>query len=399
MKTLMKYELKKILARKAVWVCLAISFVLILVTMSASLVGSYYVDGEYIGSNYEMFQMDKAYQQALDGRLIDESLLQEMQAAYSKVPLEAERYSLTEEYQKYARPYSAIYNYVRQTTGLSGMKVLNLAADTETLHAKRLEYREKRWEEYLLSEAEKEFWRQQELKIENPVTFRYAEGYSVLISAVYTVGLLAIFMVAVCLAGVFPQEHVRRTDQLILSSRCGRREIFGAKFCAGILFAFLMTLVFAIISFAAAFLLYGADGFDAAFQLIYAGSSCPISVGQAALIAYLMVIFAGLFTAALVMLLSEVLRSNVGALAIIIGMIMLPMLFMVPEEYRVLGQLWSYLPSDFVAVWSMFSPCTVLIFGKAFQAWQVVPVLYTTLGVLFAFGTKRSFVNYQVSGR
>lgn len=378
---------------------MTISFALILVTMGAALVGSYYVDGEYIGSNYEMFQVDKTYQQALDGRAIDETLIREMQEGYGKVNLKAERYSLTEEYQKYARPYSAVFNYLRQTTGLPALELVSRAMNADELQVARLKYKEKRWEEYLLTEGEKEFWREQEAQIESPMTFRYAEGYSVLISGVYTVGLLAIFMVAFCLAGLFPQEHVRRTDQLILSSRCGRREIFGAKFCAGMLFAFLMTLFFDVVAFAAAFALYGADGFDAAFQLIYAGSSCPISAGEAALIAYAMVIFAGLFTAALVMLLSELLHSSVGALAVIVGMIMLPMVFMVPEEYRVLGQLWSYLPSDFVAVWSTFSPCTVPVFGGNMQAWQAVPALYTVLAVVCAFGTKRSFVKYQVSGR
>lgn len=397
--TLFGYEFRKILNRKIVWVSLMISFLLILFTACSHLIGDYYVNGEKIGSNYEMFQIDKAFLQALDGRVIDEVLLQEMQEAYDKVPLEAEQYSLTEEYQKYARPYSAIFNYVRQVTGMTAREVVEWAASTENLHNMRLERQEVRWESCLLTEEEKVFWRGEEEKIENPVIFRYTEGYSVLISAVYTIGLLTIFVVAICLAGVFQEEHVRKTDQLILSSRRGRRELYWAKFWAGMVFAFLLALVFALLTFGAVFCLYGTEGFDAAFQLVHTGSSCPISVGEAVLIAYLMVIFAGVFTGALVMLLSEVLHSSVGTLAVVIGMIMLPMLFAVPDEYRVLAQLWSYLPSDFVAAWGVFSMRLVILGDKVFLPYQAVPVLYSVLAVVFALGTKRAYVKYQVSGR
>ena len=400
MRRLFVYELKKLVNRRIVWVSLALSFLLILLTVGMPLLGSYYVNGEKLGSNYEMFQIDKAYQEALDGRKIDTVLLREMQEAYGKVPLDEEQYSLTEEYEKYARPYSAIFNYVRQLTGMTGgPEVIGWAASTDDLHAKRLERQERRWENHQLTEREKAFWRVQEEKLENPVTFQYAEGYSVLLSAVYTIGLLAIFMVSICLAGHFPEEHVRRTDQLILSCKRGRSEVYRAKFLAGVLFAFVMTLSFILVTFLAAYALYGAEGFSAAFQLIYPGSSCPICVGEAVLIAYLMVLFAATFMGVSVMMLSEVLHSSVGTLAITIGIILLPMLFSMPEDLRLLEQLWSYLPSDFVGCWSIFSVQTVVIFGKVLQAWQIVPLLYIVLGITFFLIAKRIFVKYQVSGR
>lgn len=399
MKRLFMYELKKLVIRRIVLVSMVLSILLILITVGAALLGSYYVNGERIGSNYQMFQMDKVYQKALTGRPVDGVLLQEMQEAYGKVPLDEEKYSQTEEYEKYARPYSAIFNYVRQTTGLSGTEIINWTADTEDLRTKRLERQALGWESFQLTETEKAYWRALEEKLENPVIFQYAEGYSVLLSSLYTIGLLSLFVVTICLAGVFPEEHLRRMDQLILSSRWGRGEICWAKFLAGMLFAFLMTLVFVLFTFGAVFLLYGGEGFDAAFQLLYPNSSCPISVGQAVIIGYGMVLFAGVFMGALVMLLSEVLHSSVGTLAITIGIILLLMFFTMPDEYRLLAQLWSYIPSDFVACWSIFSERTVVMLGRVFLAWQVVPVLYSVLGLGFAFMTKKVFVKYQVRGR
>ncbi len=399
MRRILGYELKKLLNRKVVWVSMVVSLLLCAITVCSPLIGSYYVNGEAVSTNYEEFQTDKAYQLALDGRVIDEALIGEMQEAYAKVPLEVEQYSLTEEYQEYARPYSAIYHYVRLTTGLTGEEAIRWVADTENMHEKRLESQEKRWESYLLTDIEKDYWRAQEEKIEHPVVFRYMGAYSVLISAVYTVGLVAIFVVSICLAGAFPQEHAKRTDQLILSSKWGRRKVYGAKFGAGILLAFGMSLVMVLFTLVLTLAVYGTEGFQGAFQLEYSGSSAAISVGEAALIAYTMVLFAGVFMGTLVMMLSEVLHSSVGTLAIATGIIVLPMFFIMPEEYRVLGQLWSYLPSDFVAVWSLFSPQTVVIGKVVLQAWQAVPVLYTVLGVVFALVTKRAFVRYQVNGR
>lgn len=399
MATLFFYELKKIVNRKIMWICMLCGVLLLAFSVAGPLVGDYVVNGERLGSNYEEFQKDVAYQKKLDGRAIDEILLMEMQKAYKKVPLNEKKYSLTEEYQTYARPYSAIFNYVRQTTGFSAMGVTNLEASTEALKEMRLELRELRWEEYYLSEVEKEYWRAKEEEIENPVVFWYAEGYSALLSLAYTVGILSIFMIAICMAGVFPEEHLRKTDQQILSSKYGRKDVYWAKLCAGTLVSFGLACVFVLITFATAFFIYGMEGFDAAFQIIYVGSSCPISVGQAVLIIYGIILCAGTFIGVLVMTLSENLHSSVGTLSIVTGLIVLPMMISVPEEYRVAAQLWSYLPSDIVAVWSCFSPRMVVLLGNVLQGWQVVPVLYAGIGVVAAIVTERVFVKYQVSGR
>ena len=146
-------------------------------------------------------------------------------------------------------------------------------------------------------------------------------------------------------------------------------------------------------------MVYGVDGFQGAFQLEYTGSSQPITVGQAVVIAYSMVAFTGVFMGALVMMLSECLHNSVGALAISLGMIVLPMMVNVPEEYRVLGQLWSYLPGESVAVWSMFNPQTVSVGEVVLTAWQAVPILYMVLIGVFWHLTKIKFIGYQVGGR
>ena len=393
------YEIKKIIHRKILWICMICGIALLVFSVGSPLIGDYIVDGERISGNYEEFQKDVAYQKKLDGRAIDESLLTEMQKAYEKVQVSDKKYSLTEEYQTYARPYSAIFNYVRQETGLSATDVIEMNVSTDILKEKRMELREVRWEEFLLSDVEKEYWRVQEAQVEDPMVFHYTEGYSVLLSTAYTIGILTAFMIAICMAGVFPEEHIRKTDQQILSSRYGRTKVYWAKLCAGMVVSLWLAFFFVLVTFVTAFILYGTDGFDTAFQVIYSGSSCPISVGQAVLIIYSMVLCTGTFIGIFVMTLSENLHSSVGTLSVAIGIIVLPMMISMPDEYRLLAQLWSYLPSEIVAVWSCFSPRTVVLFGMVLQSWQVVPVLYAGIGIMMAVITKRRFVKYQVSGR
>lgn len=398
-KNLFFYEVKKITGQKIVWVSMICAILLTLFSFCVPFIGDYYVDGTRISSNYEQFQIDAAYAKALDGRKIDDALIKEMQDAYSKVNVEEYRYSLKEAYQKEARPYSPIFLFVRQSTGLSGTLVVENITGAKDVVERRMVSQEERWKDLLLTEEEKEFWRKQEEELAYPVTFRYVEGYAKLLDACYTIGIVGLFVIAACMAGVFPQEHVRKTDQLLLSSKYGRQHLFWTKFLAGIFVSFLMIVSLVLLAFLFSFLLYGSEGFDAAFQMYYVGSSLNISIGEAVLITYLMEMIAVVFMAAMVMLLSEILHSSVGTLAIATAVIVAPMLISVPEEYRFFSQLWSAMPGDFVAIWSIFSARTVEVFGKVFTMWQVVPVGYFVITVTLAVIIEKHFSRSQIGGR
>ena len=337
--TLYRVELKKILKRKIVWVSMILMLVIILITVSASLFGSYYVDGVQADTHYHMFQVDKGYQQSLDKRFIDQELLEEMEEGYGKIPIGEERYSITEEYQTYARPYSAIFNFVRDATGMTVAEGMRWVADEQDLYVKRARMLEESWQNELLTQGEIDFWKNKEENLEWPIRFRYKEGYWQLIDSVYTIGLMTLLVIAVCLSGVFPEEHIRKTDQLILSCKYGRKTAYLAKLLAGISFSFTSAILFSIVSFATAFLLYGADGFSAAIQLINPKYSWSLSVGEATLIAYGVVVVAAVFMGIFVMMLSELTHSGIGTLSLVTGIIILPMFVNIPDQYRVLGQL------------------------------------------------------------
>ena len=58
---LYRYELKKIIKKKLLWVTFFICMALTAVSVLSNLMGSYYVDGEIVDTHYHMFLVDRAY--------------------------------------------------------------------------------------------------------------------------------------------------------------------------------------------------------------------------------------------------------------------------------------------------------------------------------------------------
>lgn len=401
---LYKFELRKILRRKTSWITIIITLLLVLGTLGLDSLGGYFVNGVQVDTNFHMNQIFKADQMKLDGRVIDQALLEEMREGYGRIPKEAINgavpYIGTREYQTYARPYSAIFNFVRSAGNMNTSEVMVWKADEQELYQRRQQAVEKDWEGYLLAEEEKEFWKEQEEKLKWPVTFRFKEGYWHLLDGTYTIGLLILIAVNICLAGVFADEQSRKMDQLILSSKYGKTPVYLAKILAGVSFAAGFSFLVLLLSLLEIRFLYGLEGFSADFRLIMPGYSYPLNVGESVIVTWGLVIVVAIFIGVFAMFLSELFHNSLGTLALTLGLIILCMFVStVPEHYRVLSQIWSYLPVNAMAVWNIFDCRTVPILGKTLVYWQAAPILYLILGGVLAVIGKGRYDKCQVSGR
>ena len=399
--TLYHYEVKKIISRKLVWIMFLLCIFVIGVVVPGNLLGKYYVDGKEVDTHYHMFQVDRGYQEALSGRAVDQALLEEAMTAYGKIPITAERYTLTQEYQTYARPYSEIFNLVRSWAQLDMEEAMAWEPDEEALYAARRETVEKQWQTLWLSDTEKEFWRKKEAQMNTPVTYYYCDGYNMAINGIVPVGLLVLLFVSVCLSSVFTEEHTRRTDQLILSGAKGKSIIYWAKIAAGVSVSAVCALLMAMSACGFAWGIYGAKGFGASLRISSSmwSYSYPLTVGQACLIAYGSLIVTAVFVSVLVLVLSEVLHNNIATLAVCVGAILAGMMFNIPIQYRAAAQLWNWSPVRFFASWNVFDVWTLPVFGHCFVSWQIVPVFYVVFGIAVAVAGKSAWRNYQVSGR
>lgn len=398
--TLYRYELQKIVKRRLVWISLLICLGCVVMAKAGNLSGNYYVDGEVVDTHYHMFQVDSAYMRALTGRVIGQELLEETMAAYGKIPASAERYTETEEYRKYARPYSEIFRLIWEWTRKNPLYE-DWEADEQKLYDARADWQEEMWTEMFLSDTEKAFWREKEGQLDKPFTYSYHEGYSVILKDFETVGVLMLLLTAVCMAGVFPEEHMRRTDQMILSSAKGRTVAYWAKILAGTSVALIGAVLMGLTAVAAAMVIYGTEGFQTAVQMdLYLTTySYPISIGEACVIAYGIFLVAAVLMGVFVMALSELLKGSIATLAFSTGMIVAGAMFQIPSQYRVAAQIWQSLPMSFLSRRGIFSERLVVIGGQYFTAWQVVPILYVICGILTAVVGVRIYKKYQVSGR
>lgn len=396
---LYKYECKKLLQKKITRISLIICIIATIFSCISDLLGDYYIDGERVDSSYHMAQIDQSYARALNGREIDRTLLAETVDAYRKIPKTTGHYTGTAEYQQYARPYSEILTFIHMTTHLQISEIMyQWQADEQDLYARQLKQLENDLDALFLSEGEKEFWLEKNAQIQKPFVYQTHSAYHKQFSIFQTTGLIVLALIAVCLAGIFPDEHSRRTDQLLLCSAKGKSSLYWAKMLAGAGFAAGISILFALLSVVLTLFLYGTEGFTAPFQLVYC-FYVPLSCGQVILIAYGIMLITSVIFAVFIMFLSELTHSGIASLTIGIVLLMVTGIISIPGYYRVPAQIWQWLPFSFLAIWNIFNYYTLPLFGHYFTAWQAVPIIYLIAGLGIAAAGKPIYRKYQVTGR
>ena len=392
------YELKKLLQKKLLWVTLLVCLAAIAFSILFPLMGTYYADGTAIGSNYEQHLIDQAHRKALDGRPIDQSLLEQTVAAYRDLPIET-NYVLTEEYQTYARPYSEIFHLIRIWNGMDKQAVVQWGPDEAVLYAAMMARFEEAAVNNDLTDEEILYWREEADTITTPIVYRFHEAYRIILESFLTVGFLMLLFASIVLSGSFPDEQTHRTDSLVLCTVNGKMRLYWVKLFSGMTVGFVGALLMTALAFGLCFGIYGKEGFDTAIQIFYNDYAGNITVGQACLIAYGCLLVTSILISVFVMFLSELFHSSIAAISIPSAMLLAGMLVQPPSEYRILGQIWDYLPTCFLSMWNTFDLRLISLFGMYFVSYQIVPVIYIAAAALLAFLGGCIYCRRQVRGR
>ena len=396
--TLYGYELKKLAQKKVIWVSILVCMAAIAFSILFPLFGTYYANGVPISTNYEQHLIDQAHRKALSGKPIDQPLLEETLAAYKDLPIET-NYVLTEEYQTYARPYSEIFHLIRIWTGMDKGAVVQWVPDEAALYAAMIEGVEDAAINNHLTEEEIAYWQEQADTLTTPIVYQFHEAYRIILENFLTVGFMMLLFTAIALSSSFPDEHTHRTDQLVLCTANGKRQLYWVKLFAGITVGFVGALLMTALTWELCLCVYGSEGFGAAIQIFYTSYAGNITIGQACLIAYGCLLVTSLLISIFVMFLSELFHSSIAAISINAAMIIAGMLVQIPVEYRILGQIWDYLPTCFLAMWNTFDLRLISLFEMHFTSYQIVPLLYIVVAALIAFLGSRIYCRRQISGR
>lgn len=401
MRTLLHFEIKKIITKKSTIVAFIILFVLQAIIAFSGNFGSNYVNHEFYETNAEWNKTMRENGIALSGRSIDEELLAEIQEAYKKVDWNNPGHRFTQVFKEEARKYDVVDDKIR-TWGLKTV-LRSVQLTEEMLYKARQEDIESTWEYYELSENEREYWEGKEAELELPLTYQYAIGWESMTGMMgcYTICLIFTFFLSIAMVGVFTEEHGRKTDQLILCSRYGKGKLYMVKIIAGSIVTLVGNILFVVITVIGKAFCYGLEGFGASIQVaILNVYSYDMTVGETTLILIGLLLISSVMTAVFTMVFSEIIKNNVGTMAVIVGMLLGARVITVPVSFGWLSKMWCYFPINLLKVDYGFTDMRLMsVFGLELTTWQFAPFLYiTVIAILIVVGRKK-YINYQVTGR
>lgn len=384
---LYKYELKKIFKRKIVYITLAL-LVLIAAYMGMAEPLSFAVsssDGETI-SGMKYVAEEKANAEMVTGK-IDDGMLNQIRGYED---------GYTGPFDPKLQQTSAIIGYV---SDIMDNKYAYTSVDADTLYQTRLRKVENNWQRQMLSESEKEYWTAKENSLEKPFVYGYAKGWQTILDEVLSLNILLILAISICLSTIFSEEHTRKTDQLILSSKYGRKTIFFSKIASGITFGLGCAVVFLVTALVSTLCVYGANGSWVPVQIYLPECSWNITMGQAVLLMGGAYLIAAVLYSVFAMFLSEALKNSIAVMGIMTGGLLLTLMVQVPYHYMIPSRIYALLPSVLLQVWQLWDNRLVSVFGAHFANFQAAPVIYLIISAGLVFWGSRIYRNYQVKGR
>ncbi len=450
-RTLYLYELKKIIYRRSVWITGGIMLLLCVCLSFADLINTSFGysegDEEINISGYELMKIQRECARKLSGRKIDDALLREMQEFYQGEEREEETGAIDPatgaltavaegnadreeaaqdgadgmeaagdkadsgkaagdeadpmqttgddlleklvDRQKYMSVYSWIF-------GMMGNDESIYAADASGAYSERQRLIDQNRRDQMLTENERMYWKKNDAGLKMPFTYEYMEGWGNLWDQANMINCMLLLLLTVSLSHVFSQEHLRKTDAIILCSRHGKRELYTAKILAGVTFG----AAAALLLFGAALLsnlaVYGADGFGGALQIEFPLSSWRISIGGAVLVLVSLLLLISVMYSMAVMFLSEWLKKSAGAMAVPFGIMIFTLFIDIPYSYGTVSKVYELLPTNLLMTWELWDDRLLSVLGNYMTFFQAAPMVYVLVSALLLLMGKRIWKRCQV---
>lgn len=383
---LYRFELKKILAQKLLWILAAA------ILLGLAVFG---VATEVRPTNSglpmeEVIALQREGSQELAGQTVDQAFLDRL------LPLFTDPEANTEAQLK----YNDFFNWLTL--------ILGTAHRQEILQTDEARLYEALWHQLApdpqaagLTQEEIAHWTEQaQARLAQPLVYQgYHEGWQTAAHGIEVMVFLEILFLAVVLAPLFPQEHLRRTDQLILSCRFGRGKAYAAKLLAGVTVGVGFTTLLLLAYLGMLGLVYGLEGANvpALFTHLF---PADLTIGEMVGILFLAALAAAVLVSVVVMLLAELTRNAIAAMAVVLGILLLTtMIYAVPENLRGLATLWYGIPSNFLCLSGAFRYPLLTLGEASFPTWQVTPVVWLLLALVIALAGRWVYNRYQVGGR
>lgn len=418
--TLYQYEIKKILKRKMTWIAF-VSVVLIIVFLCFEpLLDNISTTDSQTGesvrySKYDMVLERQEQAERLNDRMIDDVLLKEMQAAYvgvqnqeketvmdngvvcvSEIAIQESPFDETEAERiaEQQKQYQAIYNYVREIVGNERVHTVDATSFYDERREEVADYERILY----LTEEEKEYWREHEAQ--TPYAYYWDQGPCMMLASFETILALTALMIGMVFSGVFADERMRRTDQLVLCSRHGRGMLYLAKLQAATTLGTVATFLVSGITLLSFGVLYGYDkNWNAPLQIYLPSSPFDLTMGEAIVILMVLLLFAAVLHSILTLVLSNWTRSSVATISLMVVYTLGTMVINVPGRLRFLSQALGLMPARLVCVSAL---CDIRLVGGAghyLNCWQAGMILYPLMILALVLLGGMVYRRRQISGR
>lgn len=384
-------EIKKIFAKKAVWIATVLGLIFILLVSLTN----FSSDGMRA---YVKYQEDILC--AISGQKMDEKFFENFHNVIEK---ELEEHP--EKYEKiYANDPGAVYMNAASNVGMYALYdylyntvrnrdlIPNLTAD-EFYEAMRNDIVHDGLE-IGSSTEEIDTWLSEYDSIDKPIDYSYAMAYQNILDGLFIIGWILVLIIAIALSGVFADEKTYKTDALILSSKNGKTPICVIKIVAGITFALIETVILLGVSFGVNILLDGGTGWNAVIQNVIPSSPWNITIATMVLIYLGLAILVSIFFAVTNMITSHLTKSAVVTMAIHAAVIFVG-LFNIPGKLGIIAKLWQLRPT-MALYYGTF--CNTYMYGKLNNI-QVTIIMYMSLTILFATMLVVFYKRSQVESR
>lgn len=345
---LVKFELKKIVARKSTrYTCLAIIALLCLIMTMNVFQTKTTNNTDEILSGLDAIHQRQENAEARAGALTDERLAEELSSYYELA------FSKLDPDEIATMSDAASYDAVKSAYGIEGARELYgsgywpwlfgawnndkkevvqmsaiLGPSPEVSFYEALAEKTQvilddgQGGSWVYSDAERAYWTQKQAEVTEPIVYGYTGGWQNIMDCIAFIAF-AIIAICVALAPMFAAEYQERTDSVILSSRYGRSKLVAAKLIAAFLFTTAYFAVCVVIICAVSLAAHGTGGADLPIQMMALSSPYDFTMAQGTAImvgiAYLMTLgFAGL-----TLFLSSKLRSLLSIFAIDVALVLL----------------------------------------------------------------------------
>ncbi|WP_080802768.1 ABC transporter permease subunit [Arabiibacter massiliensis] len=344
---LVKFELKKLLARRTSQVVSVGILLLLCGIMTLNVVQTKTSSNtDEILSGTAAIAQQKARADAHAGVLSVERVQEEVAAykalAFSKVdPAEVEGLSDAAAYQlmkeayepdEFRAIYDTYYSYLLSPWITGSMEQYQVAAqlsdaDTAGFYGAVADKLQRELDDgmggtWTYTGAERTYWTDKQAGVSEPLAYGYAGGWADVMACI---GFLAFAMVAVCvvLTPVFAGEYQDRTDAVLLATRYGRSKLVAAKIIASLLFTTAYFALATAIIMGVALAFFGAGGGDLPVQVLSLGIPYDLTMAEATWTAVGLGYLMTLGLAGLTLLLSSKLRSQLAIFAVCAALIFL----------------------------------------------------------------------------